>query len=255
MMFLRFYHRDTRRVLRGQRGVVSPFGHAFGGSGKYAGLTPGKGKPPVHLMFRFDTTDLAVNATVPGVRWLPLLCAVRYDACNLGYRVVSDVEVRILRMEHRKPDKSYRDGCPDVLPSQPVSLVETPYNPDDISDVTFHAGVFGYDGLSPAQYAKVVRRAERDAPAFGYGESVDEFLSMQCGPYFQGRPTDDCPTRACGNHGRPSSLRTVAVYIEDPIDWQKPTSPPAWWPDASGLMIVWQICPKCSAIQVTNQCT
>lgn len=253
-MFLGIYHRDTRRVFRGRRGLASPFGHAFGGSAKYAGLLPGKGKPPVNLMFRFDTSDLAVNATISGARWLPLLCAIQYDACGLGYRVVSDGEVKILRMERRKPDRGYRNVCPDALPPQPVTLLEAPYDPDDVADVVFHAGVFGYDGLTPKQYAKVVRRAQRDAPSHGWDGSIEEFMQNACGPYVQGRPVEGCPDRSCGNHGRPSSLRTVAIYVEHPFDWRKPTDPPAWCPDGD-LMIIWQTCPKCTAIQATNQCT
>ena len=95
-MDLAFFHEDTRQLYRGRRGQESPFGHNFGGAADYSGLAAYDLQPPTHLLFRLNTADPAVGLTLPASGWLPLLCAIRYGACNLGYRVVSDNEVKIL---------------------------------------------------------------------------------------------------------------------------------------------------------------
>src|SRR5262249_59735794 len=85
------------------------------------GLRVKRGQPAVHLLFRLNTAGPALGVhlagarsvrsrspvswrrrrapgkALPGPQWLPLLCAIRYGACDLGYRVVSEGEVKILR--------------------------------------------------------------------------------------------------------------------------------------------------------------
>src|SRR5437762_4018977 len=104
-MYLAVFHPETRRVFRGKGGKKARFGHMFGGTTEYAGLAAWKRQPPVHLLFRLNTADPAVGVTLPGVQWLPLLCAIRYGACDLGYRVLSDGEVKIL---HQTESKAWR---------------------------------------------------------------------------------------------------------------------------------------------------
>ena len=148
-MFLAIFHPDSRRVFWGKRGKKSPFGHTFGGAVDYSGLTAYKGQPPVHLLFRLNTTDPAVAVTLPGLKWLPLLCAIRYGACDLGYRVVSDGEVKILHQTEKRAwdDFPYED-YPEKLPARPVALAEGSYDPGNVEDALFYAGVFGYGALS-----------------------------------------------------------------------------------------------------------
>ena len=84
----------------------------------------------MHLLLRLNLDDPAVLLTLPGCQWLPLLCAIRYGACNLGYRVLSDSEVVILHQKEPKawngfPTKKY----PETLPVEPVELHEEFYDP------------------------------------------------------------------------------------------------------------------------------
>src|SRR5262249_41621649 len=133
-------------------------GHTFGGAADYSGQVAHKRQPPVHLLFRLSLADPAVGITFPGVNWLPLLCAIRYGACDLGYRVISDEEVRILHPKESKPwDDFPYDGYPEKLPVRPVVLTERSYDPREEGDGLFYAGIFGYDALTPKQFARLAR--------------------------------------------------------------------------------------------------
>src|SRR5262245_45899839 len=107
-MFFAVFHQETRRIFIGTRGKKSRFGHSFGGAAEYDGLKRFKGQPPAHLLFRLNLSDPAVGINLPGVQWLPLLCAIRYGACDLGYRILSDSSVKIL---YQRETKAW-DGFP-----------------------------------------------------------------------------------------------------------------------------------------------
>jgi hypothetical protein len=253
MMLLAFFHPDTRRLYHGKRGKTSRYGHAFGAAADYSGLAVSTRQPPVHLLFRLNTADPAVGVTLPNADWLPLLCAIRYGACNLGYRVLSDAAVKILYQAEKKAwgDFPY-DGYPEKLPVQPVAITEGAYDPNKVEDALRHAGVFGYRALSSKQYAKLVRHVERKQlhELFAW-ESAEEYLQEGNPlPFVQGPPDDDCPDPACANHGRKSSLRTFAIFQEGIKETRK-----LWGPYCGSLQIIYQVCPECGAIRTSNQST
>lgn len=254
-MLLTLFHQQSRRVVHGDRAQMSPFGHTFGGSVDYRGLVAYPKQPPVHLLFRLATADPLVGVEMPGVEWLPLLCAIRYGACNLGYRVLSDDEVTIL---HQTEAKGWRGfpyaGYSKKLPAQPVALQPGTYDPAKIEDALSYAGVFGYEALSAAQLGALQRYVETDLlpdQIYSY-ETAEEYLEDGNGlPFVQGRPNDDCPDPACGNHGIASSLRTFAIFEEEETERVREL----WGPNCGGLQIIYQVCPLCSAIRTSNQCT
>lgn len=252
-MFLELFHQASKRVFRGERGNDSDFGHTFGGATDYAGLAAFGGQPPVHLLLRLNTADPALGVDVQGAQWLPLLCAVRYGACGLGYRVTSDREVRIrYQAEAKAWDDFPYGGYPERLPSSPLVLEEGGYDPSNPENALFYAGVFGYDALSPEQLAALARHVEKDElpDIFGYETGEDYLQEGNCLPYTQGPPVEDCPAPECPNHGRASSLRTFAIFREGRANARS-----LWGPDCDSLQIIYQICPACSAIRTTNQST
>jgi hypothetical protein len=242
-------HEDTKRAFRGKRGRKSRFGHMFGGSADYAGLRMKQQEPPVHLLFRLNTEDEAVGSRGIEAKWLPLLCAIRYGACEMAYRVLSDEKVKILHRHDKVWDGFPYDGFPDVLPAKPVSLRDT-YDPQDLKDVYWHATVFGYDSLSPKKFAELARRVERNfGLERGAGKSHLETFSYS--EFFvQGKPSNPCPEPKCSNRRHKGSMRILATFEED-----SNKSASLWGPSCENLQIIWLICPKCSAIFVTNQCT
>lgn len=255
MMNFTVYHQEARRVFRGVRGKKSPHGHCFGGAADYAGLTANEGQPPVHLLFRLNMADPAVGVTLDGVQWLPLLCAIRYGACDLGYRVLSDGVIKILYQEEAEAwDDFPYDGYAEKLRSQPMSLVEARYDPGNPRDALLCAGVFGYDALTPVQFDKLVRYVVKhrmyDPDIFGW-KSPEEYLREgNPWPFVQGPPNRACPEPSCANRQRRGSLRTFAIFEEEEKKVRK-----LWGPNCDGLQIVYQICPLCGAIHTSNQCT
>jgi hypothetical protein len=250
------FHHDPNRIFSGKRGVKGPFGHRFGGPADYSGLAAYKAQPPVHLLFRLNTADARVGVTIPGATWLPLLCAIRYGACDLGYRVLSDDRVHILHQSVTKAWKGFPSAdYPAVLPGKPVGFGEVGYDPADPHDALCFSGVFGYDALTTEQYAALSRVVveeglyDPDDP-MDY-ETPEDFVREGIAfPFVQGPPMDGCPDPSCRRHGVTRALRTFAIFQED-----DKKSKNLWGRSCENLQIIYQICPACGAIRTTNQCT
>lgn len=257
-MFFLVFHQNTRRIFIGSRGKKSPFGHVFGGSANYDGLTAYKHQPPVHLLFRLNMADPSVGISLSAMQFLPLLCAIRYGACDLGYRVLSDSNVKILYQKETKAwDDFPYEGYPEKLEEKPLTLNEAKYDPNKPEDAYVLAGVFGSAILRPKQFKRLAQFlvAENLYPDpelfFGDWDSPEEYLrEAHSWPFVQGRPDDDCPDPACSNHGQCGSLRTFAVFQEEKSEVRQ-----LWGPHCDSLQIIYQICPECSAVRVNNQCT
>lgn len=229
------------------------FGHRLGGGG-YAGLTPPSGGPPVHLLFRLNTADPAVGLTLPGLTHLPLLAAVRYGGCPLGYRVVSDSGVRVFWLAETEPWADYpTPDYPAELPATPIGLAADGYDPDNPAVAWFFSGFFGTAHLSPSQKHRVAElltesglfAAQQDRPDQTALQAVDEWEGW---PFYEGPPADPCPDPACANHALPGSLRVFALY-QASAGFRRTL----WGPDADDIQLVYQHCPACQAILCTSQ--
>jgi hypothetical protein len=191
----------------------------FGGASDDAALAAFGGEPAVHLLLRLNTADPAVGVTIPGVQWLPRLGAIRYGACDLGYRVTSDRQVKLLHQAETRPwDGFPHDGYPERLPISPRALEEGVYDPSDPKNALFYAAVFGYDALRPVQFAALARHVEKDGlrDIFDYQPGEDYLRQGNCLPFSQGprskvARTRGVPTTAgCRRCGRSrSSTRVV----------------------------------------------
>ena len=110
--------------------------------------------------------------------------------------------------------------CDEIAngPAEPVCLQEMPYDPANPKHALRYAGVFGYDALTPQQYADLAGYVV-DVGLFVPGildwNTPEEFLEGNGWPFVQGPPIDDCPDSSCPNHGRERSLRPFAVFQED----------------------------------------
>lgn len=261
MFFVLFDH-DMRRLSFGERSGQSKYGHTFGTLVDYSGLKVGRGKPPVHVLFRINLKDPCVSLKLGTISWLPLLCAIRYGACHLGYRVDSDDSVTILH----QADRQLWDGFPSadyptILPVEPVAFRRRKYRATDPQDVYVWAGVFGYEHVSQRQFGRVVNWAQEvgvvDETDLSEGETIESFLRESECPFVQGRPVEACPNPDCPNSRRKQSLKTLAVFSQelDPIERRRGKVKSLWGDNCEDLQIIYQICPKCSAISTTNQCT
>jgi hypothetical protein len=254
-MGLMIFHQDSRRIFRGEYAIAPAFEHRIGGAADYVGLTAYEGQPAVHVLSRLDMTDPAVAVRISGARWLPLLCAIRYGACDLGYRVISDSAAQILCQREKKAWEEFPyDGYPTTLPEERIALQETPYDPSNPKHALCYAGVFGYEALTPQHYASLSRHIV-DVGLFVPGDedfnTPEEFLQENGWPFVQGRPVDDCPDPSCPNYGRLSSMRPFAIFQEDDSNRIRQL----WGPNCGSLQIIYQICPFCRAIRTCNQST
>jgi hypothetical protein len=252
-----FRHGD-HGIFRGTRDIETRYGHTFGTDVDYKGLRPGARKPPVHVLMRLNSDDDAVDVRISGIRWIPLLCAIRYDACNLGYRVESDDRVKIISQEVTKAEKnSPYPGYPDRLAIRPIAFRRIPLVRSRPGDLMKILAVFGPASLSKREFSTVrqyVIRKRILRESWGY-RNVDEFLREDLAwPFIQGRPKSDCPDRTCKNHGKNGTMSPFAVFEEDgPNYWESVES--LWGPHSESLQIIYEYCPRCFAIFTTNQCT
>jgi len=255
MLFATF-HQASRRFFRGERGKKSSFGHMFGDPSEYSGLVAFKGQPPVHVLFRLNLRDPAIGIDLPHVQWLPLLCAIRFGACALAYRVVSDNKVKIIFQQEKKAwDGFPYDGHPERLPPTSLRMKEGVYNADDPQSVLSCWGFFGISHLTQKQLEKVKRFALKKRiydPEFSNWATVEEFLEKGVGwPFVQDPPpTDRCPNPRCTRRAQKASLRTFAIFEEEDKRVRR-----LWGPNCDSLQIIFQICPDCKTILTTNQCT
>lgn len=253
-VFLALFDQPNRTIMRGTRRRKSPFAHSFGGGADYSGLTAAKASVPVHVLFRINTDDPLVPVSLGRrTNWLPLLCAIRYGACAIGYKVVSNDKVAILRQSDTQPwDGFPYADYPETLPRENVRIGDNVYDASKPKDALFYGGIFGFDHLTEEQMRKIERLVVSKQvydPEFDQ-ETPGQFIRESCWPYVQGAPEEDCPNPNCKNHGQTSSLRTVAIFHESAKRIQK-----LWGPHCGNLQIIYQICSRCKAIQVTNQCT
>lgn len=246
------FHTTPNRVVKVNCVERSEYGHAMGGSAAYEGLTPIPDSPPIHLLFRLNQDDPVLGQVVSGVQWLPLLCGIHYHACNLGYHVVSNNEVKILHIETPDIHRDSHDDFPDVLPFvESIALRTTNYDPNNIEHALLCARVFEFEGMDPERFQELIRHVEEEdsEQLERFETSAEEALrNIVCSPFMQGRPDDDCPDPACSNHGRKGTLRTLAIFTES---WMRDYD--RLWLGRGNPQIVYQICPDCCAIRVTSQ--
>jgi len=115
-------------VARAVPGNSGDFSHRFGGLPSYSGIVPRGARQPLHLLPTFDTTDPLVPVQLKSARVLPLFYGFPYNAGAVGYRVVSDNEIKILFMESLQipADFPYPD-YPERFPEIPISLLPISY--------------------------------------------------------------------------------------------------------------------------------
>jgi hypothetical protein len=180
------------------------------------------------------------------------LCAIRYGGCGLGYQVVSDTEVKILRqVEKRAWDGFPSKNFPATLPARPMDLLEAEYDRDCPQDVFLWSGVFGVESRTPKQFKALVKFVVKHGlyDPECTDESAEEYMREGTNsPFLQGVPNDPCPNPKCRRRRKRSALRPFAIFQEDDA-----TNMKKLW-DGGDVQVIYQICPECQSILATNQC-
>lgn len=252
-MPLQIFHPTLRQVAYSVQPNPPRYGHYLGGSADDLKLTPAPAVP-LHLLFRINLEDPAIGLTLSGVKWLPLLCAIRYGACDLSYRVVSDSEVSILHLEQKEalpdfPTANY----PASFEKLPIELATDGYNPDDPRSAWGFSAIFGTAHLNDDQKQQIVNLIRETGEYKEFRHSAEQtpldFVAGNTGgPFFEFKPLDPCPDAQCSNSSVEGSLRTFALYMAGGAFHET-----LWGPNHADVQVIYQICPLCQAIHVSSQ--
>ncbi|MBX9624910.1 MAG: hypothetical protein K2X82_13980 [Gemmataceae bacterium] len=233
------------------------YGHTFGGPPDRGGAARADcGGLLIHLLHRFDLSDPAVPAAVPGVRWLPLYYCFDFRTNDLGYRLVGDEAMEVF-VPADDPNVAAReewpaDGYPPVFTRSDIRVKPHPYDPTDLEDAYAWAGVFGTDRLSPADRAAARERAAAEAEMCGSSppETDEEFREAMSSPFVQGRPAGGCLNPRCQGYGANGELVPVALVPAEPV-----AGVHTFGELGGDVTLIVQKCLRCHTLRVTNQCS
>jgi hypothetical protein len=233
-----------KSIVRVVPNIVGSFNHRFGGTSVHRGIKPRGNSQPLHLLYTFDTRDPLVPVRVRGARYLPLYYCFPYNAGAVGYRVVSDNEVKILYMETRdvQPDFPY-EGYPDEFPQTPVSLIPISY--EEHKTLVYFLTCEDYN-LMDKHLSKQDRAFLKQS-----GYPFTQLGGIQ--RMWQDIPEAACPNKKCEYHKFDCFMQVFAVV------WNQPVPKVYLWDDdpksRSEVQTIFQICPLCNSIYACNRCT
>ncbi len=248
-----FGHHRIAAATSGQ----SKYEHTFGGPHDRKGTSREHcGGILIHLLHRLDLTDPAVPIRIPGLRWLPFYYCFDFRANELGYQLVSDEEL-VTFFPKNDPNVSKEESWPDdegyplEFPSSSIKITAYDYDPTDLDDAYQWAGVFGIGKLSkPDQKAAKERVAElMEGLGFYPLETEEQFAETLFSPFMQGKPNSPCLNPKCSNRKKWGSLTSIALMPAEPVEGVHTFG--RW---GSGVQLIFQLCPKCFTVRVSNQC-
>jgi hypothetical protein len=232
-----------KSIARVVPNVAGSFQHRFGGTPAHRGIKPRGSSQPLHLLYTFDTKDPLVPVRVPGSRYLPLYYCFPYNAGALGYRVVSDEEIKILYMEtkHVQPDFPY-ENYPNEFPETPVAI--TPISYEEHKTLVYYLTCEDYN------LHKYFSKEDR-AFLKRTGYPFTQLGGIQ--RMWQDIPEAACPNRQCEYHKYNYFMQVFAVV------WNQPVPKVYLWDDDPKsrweIQTIFQICPLCNSIYACNRCT
>jgi len=235
----------------------SNYGHSFGGPHDRRGTAREDCNGIlIHLLHRLDLTDPAIPITIPGVRWLPFYYCFDFRANDLGYRLISDEEL-VTFFPDDDPNVSKEESWPDdegyslEFPRSSIKVVAYDYDPTDLDDAYRWAGVFGIGKLSKRDQAAAKKRVAElmDGLGLGVPETEKDFEEALSSPFMQGKPDSPCLNPKCSNRKKRAPLSPIAVMPAEPV---KGVHTFGRW--GGGVQLIFQMCPKCYTIRVSNQC-
>ncbi|HEX4611658.1 MAG TPA: hypothetical protein VH092_25910 [Urbifossiella sp.] len=236
------------------------YGHTFGGPHDRKGASREDCNGIlIHLLHRLDLTDPAIPIAIPGVRWLPLYYCFDFRTNELGYQLISDEEMgtlfpkddRNVSEEESWPSSSEDGPYPREFPKSPIQIAAYDYDPTDLEDAYLWAGVFGIGKLSKRDRVAAKKRVAGLMNGLGLGapETAEEYREALSSPFMQGKPDGPCLNPTCSNRKKRGKLTPIVLMPAEPVAGVHTFG--RW---GSGVQLIFQLCPKCYTIRVTNQC-
>jgi hypothetical protein len=200
--------------------------------------------------------DPAIPLAIPGVRWLPFYYVFDYRANSVGYQLNSEESLQIFFptddpnvTDHEEwPDDDY----PMEFPRSEISVSPRHYDPTDLDDAYNWSGVFGIGKLSLEDQAKAKKQIadEMDGLGLGRPETDDEYDDCFSSPFMQGKPNNSCLNPDCANHLVPGQLSVIALMSSEPVKGVLTFG--KWGGDTT---LIFELCPECYTICVSNEWT
>jgi hypothetical protein len=248
-----FFHNWT---VTAARAGSSKFKHTFGGPPAHRGATRDECGRLLHLLHRIDLDDPLIGIEIPGAQWLPFYYCFDFRVNALGYRLRTDDELTVFFWPNEpnvsKVESFPNDDFPPEFPRRTVKVVRVPFDPSDPEDAYVFGAIFGLEKLSAKDRAVVLQReADQVDLIEGYRpESEEELLKSLSYPFAQGPPRSRCPNPACANHRTPGGLDVIALMPAEPLRGVRTFG--RW---SEGVQLIFELCPQCHTIHVSNQAT
>jgi hypothetical protein len=235
---------------------LSDYGHTFGGPPAHNGAKRENCKGRLlHLLHRINLEDPLIRLRIPHVQWLPLYYCFDFRVNALGYQLLSDDELRV-HFWPNEPNVSETESYPDdnfprQFPKTGIALDRYPFDPTDPGDAYEMAAVFGIGKLSAKDRSRVLKKEAKQCEALlGYRPRTEaELLKSLSRPFAQGRPKSSCPNPNCKNHATKGQLQVIALVPAEPV---RGIHTFGRWGD--GVQLIFELCPLCHTIHVSNQC-
>ncbi len=209
----------------------------------------------IHLLHRLDLTDPAIPIAIPGIRWLPFYYCFDFRANDLGYRLISEEEL-VTFFPEDDPNVSTEESWPGEdypleFPRSSIKVAAFGYDPTDLEDAYRWAGVFGIGKLSKRDQTAAKKRvvALMDGLGLEVPETDKDFEEALSSPFMQGKPGSPCLNPGCSNRKKRGKLTTIALMPAEPVEGVHTFG--RW---GGGVLLIFQLCPKCYTIRVSNQC-
>lgn len=249
-----FFHDWT--ITSAEAGA-SDHGHTFGGPPAHAGATRERCNDRLlHLLHHINLADPLIPIEIPEVQWLPLYYCFDFRVNELGYRLTSGNDL-VAFFDDDDPHVTEEEGFPsDDFPTEfpkcDIALSRFPYDPGKRDDAYQFGAVFGLDRLSAADRKSVLDQHSDDLAMLldWRPESEEELLDSLSFPFVQGRPISRCLNPECTNHSVSGKLRTIALMPSEPVPGVYAFGTPS-----HEVQVIFELCPECQTIHVSNQCT
>jgi len=234
----------------------SSFKHTFGGPHDRQGCSRDDCSGIlIHLLHRLDLSDPAIPITIPGIRWLPLYYCFDFRVNVLGYRLLSD-DALVTYIPTDDPNVTDReewpgDDYPLMFPKSSMKVTGHAYDPTNLEDAYGWAGIFGLKKLSKGDQADAKNRVIEDADMMGMSRPVTakDFQEAWSLPFIQGKPDGNCMNPRCANHKKQGKLAVIALLPAEPVKGIH-----TFGQFGSGVELIFEMCPRCYTIRVSNQC-
>ena len=231
----------------------SSYGHTFGGPHDREGASQNSCNGTlIHLLHRLNLDDPSIPVSIPGIRWLPLYYVFNSADPRLGYQLHSDESLTTFFSTEKK-NQSDKSDYPTEFPQTGIVVSDYGYDPANTDDVYSWAGVFRFGKLPPTKRNEIRQRLyteELEPLGFNPPESDSDYDEWMYRPFVQGIPYNNCLNPQCENNEAPTNLPVIALMSGHPVDGIHVFG--RWGDDVT---IIFQQCPKCFTINVTNECT